>query len=71
MEANNPIIVLDESRTGRNEVFYDIVKKRSLSRSDLVLAIHGGQYSGYSVRNISGLETPVSKSDDKELNNLG
>ena len=31
MEANNPIIVLDESRTGRNEVFYDIVKKRSLS----------------------------------------
>jgi hypothetical protein len=71
IDANKPIIVLDESRTGRNEVFYDVAQKKSLSRSELVSAISSGRYSGYSLRNINGLETPVSKTDGQELNNLG
>lgn len=71
MDTNKSIIVLDETRTGRNEVFYDVAQKKTLSKLELVSAIHSGQYPGYSIRNINGIDTPVSKSDGTELNNLG
>ena len=71
LDDDKPVIVLDESISGRNEIFYDIAQKKALSRSEFILAIRQGHYLGYFVKEIDGLETPVSKSDGKDMNNLG
>ena len=47
LDENKPVIVLDESNSGRNEVFYDIAQKKTLNRSEFILAIRQGHYLGY------------------------
>ena len=70
INESRPIIVLKENKQGRNEVFFDLVKNVMLSREEFVIAIESGVYPAYTVKNINGLPTPVSKPDDKETNNL-
>ncbi len=68
---SRPIISLAKSPSGRNQQFYDLNKRASLSRTELVTQIKEGEYPGYSVKVIRGIETPVSKRDSKKTNNIG
>lgn len=68
---SKPIISVSKSETGRNQSFYDIQKKVEFTREELVAQIQGGEYPGYTVKIIKGLETPVSKRDGKITNNIG
>jgi hypothetical protein len=65
------VSVTDESSTGRNNQFHDNFKGTNMTRAQFVNAIGNGQYSNYSVRNINGVATPVSKPDKSSNNNLG
>lgn len=66
-----PIVALEKSETGRNEIYYDLLKRTTLTRDELVTLIEAGEYPGYSVKLIRGVETPVSKRDGKRINNIG
>ncbi len=65
-----PIIVLAEDEKGRNEIFFDLVKKQVFTRSEFVSLIQAKEYLGYTVKNINGVETPVSNPDGRRTNNL-
>lgn len=66
-----PVIVLIEDKSGRNELFFDLVKKILLSREDFVELIQAGLYPSYTVKTIEGVLTPVSNPDSRNTNNLG
>lgn len=66
-----PIISVSKARSGRNQTFFDLVKCVVLSRVELVARIQAGEYRGYSVKVIRGVETPVSKRDCRITNNIG
>lgn len=66
-----PVVVLQEGKKGRNELFYDTIKRQILSVEEFIALIEGGQYPGYSVKVINGLSTPVSNPDNRGTNNLG
>ncbi len=66
-----PIVALTKSGSGRNETYYDLMKKTVMSREEFVALIHAGEYPGYSVKLIRGAETPVSKRDGRRINNIG
>jgi hypothetical protein len=66
-----PIIALVKSKSGRNELYYDLLKKSVMTREELVALILIGKYRGYSVKLIGGLQTPVSKHDGRRINNIG
>lgn len=68
--ARKRISVTRESNTGRNLRFKINSSNRTVSRAQLVKRIEGGM-SGYHVRNINGVKTPVSNPDGKTGNNLG
>ncbi|HEY8279368.1 MAG TPA: hypothetical protein VIH99_07090 [Bdellovibrionota bacterium] len=68
---SKPIIALSKSPTGRNQTFFDLQKKLTFSREELVALIRAGNYRGYSVKLIRGIETPVSKRDGSIPNNIG
>lgn len=70
VNKSKPVIVLEESEKGRNESFFDTVTKEVLSRSEFVSKIESGVYSGYTIKTINGVETPVSLPDSRETNNL-
>ncbi len=42
-----------------------------MSREEFVALIQEGEYPGYSVKLIHGVETPVSKRDGRRINNIG
>jgi hypothetical protein len=67
--TNRRVKVLSESATGRNEFFEDDQGRR-MSRIEFVNAIKRKEYSGYTVRVINGVETPMSKADSDKTNNL-
>ncbi|MBU6154686.1 MAG: hypothetical protein KGP28_10325 [Bdellovibrionales bacterium] len=66
-----PIIALQKSKSGRVEMYFDLLKRVSMTREELVSSIQSGAYSGYSIKIIRGVETPVSKHDGKTGNNIG
>ena len=66
-----PIKVTKESSTGRNQRFENRKTGKEMSRSEFVKDINKGEYEDYHIRNINGIETPVSNPDGKEGNNLG
>jgi len=70
INKSKPVIVLEEGEKGRNEIFFDVVKEETFSRSDFVTKIQAGEYAGYTVKEIGGVPTPVSKPDSRETNNL-
>ena len=65
------VIVIEESKTGENLTFYDLDNKKVLSKGDFVVSIKGGGHPDYEIRQIGGKETPVSKKDRFNFNNLG
>lgn len=69
--AKKPIVVTQETGTGRNTKFHDPNTGADFTRAGLVKAINAGEYPDYHVRKMNGLNTPVSNPDDKSGNNLG
>lgn len=65
------VIVLKESDSGENLFFYDVGRKEALSKEEFVAKIKNGEYPNYELRNIKGKETPVSRRDGSNFNNLG
>lgn len=63
--------VTRESDSGRNEQFHDNFTGNDMTRSQFVSKIKDGFYSNYHIRNINGIDTPVSNPDKKRNNNLG
>ena len=66
-----PVKVIKESDSGRNTKFQDINTGETMTRAQFVKEIKQGNYDDYHVRNINGLNTPVSNPDGKAKNNLG
>lgn len=64
------VTVTLESDSGRNQRFHDNYSGTGMSRAELVRAIRSGQYPNCHVRNINGIDTPVSNPDRSESNNL-
>ncbi len=69
-DSTKPVIVLEESKTGRNELFYDTNNQKAMSRSEFVRLIKEGSYPGYRVVNLYGKATPISVPDGDPGNNL-
>lgn len=63
--------VTAESPTGRNQRFHDDKGHQSMTRAEFVREIKAGHYPSYHVRNINGVDTPVSNPDGSDRNNLG
>ena len=68
--ARKRVSVTQETETGRNESFHDNYTGKNMSRSEFVRQIKRGVYKNYHVREINGIETPVSNPDGSEHNNL-
>lgn len=66
-----PVIVLKESKTGRNEMFVDQLTGNLMDRETFSGLIESGEYEGYTVASINGFDTPMSKPDKMTANNLG
>lgn len=64
------ITVTSESATGRNISFRDNCTGASYTRAQFVRQIKAGNYENYHIRNINGLDTPVSNPDKSTRNNL-
>lgn len=63
--------VTQESDTGRNERFHDNFTGNDMTRNQFVNEIKRGSYDNYHIRNINGVDTPVSNPDGSRNNNLG
>ena len=59
-----------ESDSGRNQKFHDNFTGKDMTRAGFVSDIEKGGYSNYHVREINGVETPVSNPDKTTNNNL-
>lgn len=65
------VIVIRESNSGENLEFFDLATKRQFNKEEFVKMINDGLYPGYSIKEIKGKKTPVSKRDRFNFNNLG
>jgi hypothetical protein len=65
------VIVTREDPNERNVEFQDVVTKRRMTRVEFVAAIRAGDYPGYEVRMLKGVETPVSRRTPTDADNLG
>lgn len=65
------ISVTSENSTGRNMTFHDNYTGADMTRAQFVSQINNGNYENYHVRNINGVDTPVSNPDSSSRNNLG
>lgn len=63
--------VIEESENGRNMRFLNTITGQELSLAETVGAIKGGQFPDYEIIMSHGVETPRSKADGSEANNLG
>jgi len=68
--ANKRVKVTRESDTGRNERFHNNRTGSDMTRSQFVKEIKKENYPNYHVRNVNGIETPVSNPDKTRNNNL-
>lgn len=71
MARKGNIKVIHENESGRNKRFKDNTTGRYMSRDDFNTAIKNGTYTGFHIRKINGIETPVSNPDKSKNNNLG
>ncbi len=69
--ARKRVSVTNETSTGRNTDFHDNYTNKDMTRSQFVNAINKGEYPKYYVKNVNGIDTPVSKPDSSTDNNLG
>lgn len=65
------VSVTSSTTTGRNQNFHDNYTGKNMTRNQFVREIKNGNYENYHVRNINGLDTPVSNPDNSSNNNLG
>jgi hypothetical protein len=70
LNVDFPVIVLAEDKRGRNEWFFDLMTKSVMDRATFVASIRLGNYQSYRVAVLNGVETPVSRGDGNEGNNL-
>ncbi len=70
-DPNKPVIVVEENKTGRNDLFIDTIKGTVMNRENFVNLIKSGEYPGYQISLINDVFTPVSKPDGTVTNNLG
>lgn len=68
---NHKVQVISESESGRNQRFKDCSSGKEMTRNQFVKEIKTGNYEDYYVRKINNIDTPVSKPDGNEKNNLG
>jgi hypothetical protein len=68
--ARKRVTVTKENHKGRNEKFHDNYNGSDMTRQQFANEIKKGSYSNYHVRNINGLDTPVSNPDKSKNNNL-
>lgn len=71
VNKSKPMIVLQEEKKGRNELFFDTEKGKILTVDEFISLIAAGHYPGYSIKTVQGKPTPVSKPDGHGTNNLG
>lgn len=64
------VIVIKESKKGKNLKYFDFKKMAILSKEEFVSEIERGNYPKYEIRIINRENTPVSKKD-KAIQNLG
>ena len=64
------IKVTQEEDSGRNTNFHDNFTGNDMTRQEFVNEIKNGNYPNYHIRNINGIETPVSNPDPNRNNNL-
>lgn len=65
------VTVTAESGSGRNLRFHDNRSGADMTRAAFVREIRRGTYEGYHVREINGVNTPVSNPNRSERDNLG
>ena len=68
--ARKRVTVTQESSTGRNQKFHDNYIGNDMTRGQFVNQIKQGNYTNYHVRNVNGVDTPVSNPDKTRNNNL-
>lgn len=71
VDPNKPVVVAEESDTGLNTLFIDLVKGDVMDKDLFVSKIKTGNYKGYQIIKKGNLEFPMSKSDETTSNNLG
>lgn len=64
------IKVIQEDENRRNQIFHDNYTKENMTREEFVKKIENGEYPKYHIRNINGVDTPVSNPDKSKNNNL-
>ncbi|MGX7377276.1 hypothetical protein [Carnobacterium maltaromaticum] len=64
------IQVTSEDKNGRNQTFHDNFTNTDMTKNQFVAEIKKGNYENYHVREINGVETPVSNPDKTRNNNL-
>ena len=64
-------ITVTSEVNGRNETFHDNFHGNDMTREQFVRQIREGNYPNYHIRNINGVDTPVSNPDKTRNNNLG
>lgn len=69
--ARSRVVVVREDEKLRNVDFVDTVTGISMTRGEFVEEIRAGRYSGYAVRSMHGVDTPVSKPNATVDDNLG
>ena len=71
VESSYPVVVIQEGKTGRNELFLDTISGQKMTREEFIAHILAGKYLDYKIVLIDGLLTPMSKPDKQTANNLG
>ncbi len=71
INPNKPVVVLEESSTGRNKLFLDLLQGAVMTLDTFIKKINSGSYPGYSITNINDVFAPISKPDKTITNNLG
>jgi len=70
-DLKDKVIVIKETKKGRNILFFDLKNQIFLSLVDFVTKIKSGEYPNYEVRIVKGREVPASKGDASHSDNLG
>jgi hypothetical protein len=70
LKDKKDVIVIEESKTGENLLFFDSDNNLIMTKPEFIALILEGKYPSYEVRNINNKETPVSKKDKTTTNNL-
>lgn len=65
------VIAIQETKSGANIQYYDVIKKQVFSKEEFLALIKIGKYPDYSFKTVAGNEIPISKRDRFKFNNLG